>query len=94
MWFLAPTVSLCSQQFDVIKLQTGSTPLKLLTGNDNVDNWLARTWAAVLAGTRVIVSTPQVMLDALTHAFVKMSGLALIVFDEGELLESLLNASS
>lgn len=94
IWFLAPTVSLCGQQRDVIQLQATSTAVRLLTGNDNVHNWKAATWNAILRDTRVIVSTPQVLLDALGHAFIRMDGLALIVFDEGSFTEAVLHASS
>jgi hypothetical protein len=41
-------------------------------------------WDAVLDNVKVVVSTYQILLDALSHAFVRMESLALIVFDEGE----------
>lgn len=56
----------------------------LLTGADNVDRWSEqRIWDAVLEEVRIVVSTHAVLADALSHGFVKMSRLALIVFDEG-----------
>ncbi|KND92581.1 Dicer-like protein 2 [Tolypocladium ophioglossoides CBS 100239] len=82
IWFLAPTVSLCAQQFEVIRLQAASAQMRLLTGNDNVHMWSARIWERILDGVRIVVSTYQVLLDALCHAFVMMDRLALIVFDE------------
>ncbi|UNI16097.1 Dicer-like protein 2 [Purpureocillium takamizusanense] len=82
IWFLAPTVSLCAQQFEVIRLQVPSVNLKLLTGNDNINSWNPGTWVAFLQGVRIIVTTYQVLLDALCHAFVKLDQLSLIVFDE------------
>ncbi len=57
--------------------------MRLLTGDDNVDTWEAPVWKAILDSTRIVVSTYQVLLDALTHAYIKMANLALIVFDEG-----------
>lgn len=83
IWFLAPTVALCGQQFDVIRLQAASVPMRLLTGNDNVHTWSADIWDAILQDTRVVVSTYQVLLDALCHAFITIHQLSLIVFDEG-----------
>lgn len=83
IWFLAPTVSLCAQQVEVIRLQAASAQMRLLTGNDNVHMWSARIWETILDGVRIVVSTYQVLLDALCHAFVSMDRLALIVFDEG-----------
>jgi superfamily II DNA/RNA helicase len=41
-------------------------------------------WDAVLKNVKVVVSTYQILLDALTHGFVRMESLALIVFDEGD----------
>lgn len=57
--------------------------MKLITGRDNVDSWSEKTWAPILATTRLVVSTYQVLEDALSHAFLTMEQLALIVFDEG-----------
>lgn len=40
-------------------------------------------WRLTLNSNRIIVSTPQVMLDALRHGYVSMSNdISLIVFDE------------
>lgn len=41
-------------------------------------------WDAVLLNVKVVVSTYQILLDALNHAFVRIESLALIVFDEGK----------
>jgi hypothetical protein len=58
--------------------------IKFLSGADGVDRWTEQSlWDGVLKNVRVVVSTYQILLDALTHAFVKMETLALIVFDEG-----------
>ncbi|KAF4976160.1 hypothetical protein FZEAL_7138 [Fusarium zealandicum] len=82
IWFLAKTVSLCEQQFNVVQRQMPSVSMKLLTGHLNIDAWSPKVWPEVLAGTRVIVSTFDILRDALDHAFVKMEMLALVVFDE------------
>jgi ERCC4-related helicase len=57
--------------------------MKLITGNDNVDSWQKHTWDAILKDARMVVSTPQVLYDALAHAYLRMSDLSLIVIDEG-----------
>jgi hypothetical protein len=50
-----------------------------------VDRWTEQhLWDSVLKNVKVVVSTYQILLDALTHAFVRMEDLALIVFDEGK----------
>lgn len=84
MWFLAPNVSLCAQQFDVLRSQIPEVQAKFLCGADNVDAWSEqRIWDKVLLNVRIVVSTYQVLLDALSHAFIPINSLALIVFDEG-----------
>jgi ERCC4-related helicase len=58
---------------------------RLLIGSDNVDRWSEqRTWDAALDNVRVVVSTYAVLADALGHGFIKMSQLALLIFDEGK----------
>ncbi|TVY60883.1 Dicer-like protein [Lachnellula suecica] len=83
IWFLAPTVSLCSQQFEYIKSQIPSVQVKFLSGADGVDRWTEQSlWDAVLKNVKIVVSTYQILLDALTHGFLGMESLGLIVFDE------------
>lgn len=84
MWFLAPTVALCEQQYNVFRANLPAYETQLLSGRDDVDHWTDQaTWDAVLCNVRIVLSTHQVLLDAMTHGFVKMSRLALLVFDEG-----------
>lgn len=57
----------------------------MLTGQDNVDKWSElRTWDAALDRARVVVSTHAVLCDALRNGFVRLTSLALLVFDEGK----------
>lgn len=85
IWFLAPTVALCSQQFEYIQSQISSVQAKCLKGEDGVDRWTSqRDWDAVLKNVKIVVSTFQILLDALSHGFVQMESLALIIFDEGK----------
>ena len=84
IWFLAPTVSLCSQQFEYLQSQITSVQMKFLSGADGVDRWTDENmWSLILKNIRVVVSTYQILLDALTHGFVHIDSLSLIVFDEG-----------
>ncbi|SPO03482.1 related to Dcl-2 dicer RNA helicase/RNAseIII CAF [Cephalotrichum gorgonifer] len=83
IWFLAPTVALCEQQFKVISRQIPSVQVKLLSGDDNVDSWSSEAiWTEFLLNVKIVVSTYQILYDALSHAFIRLSRLALIVFDE------------
>jgi ERCC4-related helicase len=50
-----------------------------------VDHWGEKTiWDSALSGVKIAVSTYQVLYDALSHGFVKMGQLSLLIFDEGK----------
>lgn len=84
IWFLAPTVALCGQQHQVISENIPAVRARALTGLDKVELWTNQIiWDAVLKDVQVVVSTYAVLADAMTHGFVKISQLALIIFDEG-----------
>jgi ERCC4-related helicase len=77
-------VSLCAQQFEYIKAQIPSVQVKFLSGADGVDRWTEQSnWDVVLHNVKILVSTYQILLDALSHGFLGMDSLGLIVFDEG-----------
>jgi endoribonuclease Dicer len=82
-WFLAPTVALCEQQHGVIK-DSMQVPVGLIHGALEPKQWTdSSLWKRVLENNRVIVSTPQVLLDALSHGYVHMGeDIGLLVFDE------------
>ncbi|OAX41416.1 P-loop containing nucleoside triphosphate hydrolase protein [Rhizopogon vinicolor AM-OR11-026] len=82
-WFLAPTVALCEQQHGVIK-GSMQVPVGLIHGALEPKQWTdSSLWKRVLENNRVIVSTPQVLLDALSHGYVHMGqDIGLLVFDE------------
>ncbi|OTB05309.1 hypothetical protein M426DRAFT_319858 [Hypoxylon sp. CI-4A] len=83
IWFLAPTVALCEQQARVLKQQIPAVQAKFLTGSDGVDTWTdIRTWDDYLKNVHIVVSTYQVLLDAISHAFVPIGRLSLLVLDE------------
>ncbi|KAL0258921.1 Dicer-like protein 2 [Diplodia seriata] len=86
VWFIAPTVTLCHQQFCLFEKLLPAYQIRFLSGNDNVDHWSDQNiWDAVLRNVRVVVSTPAVLLDTLTHGFVKISRIALLIFDEAHM---------
>ncbi|KAG5289085.1 dicer-like protein [Histoplasma ohiense] len=83
VWFLAPTVALAEQQHKSISQQLSAYETRLLLGSDNVNYWSTKKiWDDILLNIRIVVSTPQVLLDAMTHGFVTMPQIALLVFDE------------
>lgn len=87
VWFLAPTVALCDQQFKVLKSQIPAVQIKFVSGNDKVDTWSEKgVWDDFLKNVGVVVSTYEILRDAISHAFVEMHTLSLLVFDEGKAL--------
>ncbi|KAK0635015.1 hypothetical protein B0T17DRAFT_26977 [Bombardia bombarda] len=83
VWFLAPTVPLATQQFEVLQAQIPAVQTKLICGADNVQAWSeTRVWDAILLNVRIVVSTFQILFDAVSHAFVRLDSLSLIVIDE------------
>ncbi|CRG88982.1 Dicer-like protein 2 [Talaromyces islandicus] len=83
VWFLTPTVVLAEQQYLVLSKQLPLYQIRLLLGSDNIDHWSTqKIWDKILLNIRIVVSTPQVLLNAMSSGFVKLSKLALLVFDE------------
>lgn len=58
-------------------------PIGLISGKDEPDQWKDReVWLRVLK-SRVVVSTPDVLLNALRHGYVQLGcDIGLLVFDE------------
>ena len=84
VWFLAPSVILAVQQHNVICTALPAESPKLIIGSDNVDRWKSpELWAKILT-RRIFVSTPEILSRALSHAFIQIRQLALIIFDEGK----------
>lgn len=82
-WFLAPTITLCEQQREVIA-RAIPVPVGIISGNLQPDEWKDRMiWQKIMADHRVVVSTPQVLVDALRHSYVNLGlDINLLVFDE------------
>jgi ERCC4-related helicase len=83
VWFMAPSVALSQQQHSYLSRQLPAHQFRIITSLDNVDHWSTQAiWDAALWNMEVIVSTPQPLLDALSHGFVHMRRISLLVFDE------------
>ncbi|EGD99987.1 hypothetical protein TESG_07315 [Trichophyton tonsurans CBS 112818] len=83
VWFLAPKVPLAEQQYRAISQQLPAYQTKILTGADNLERWSTqKIWDAFLLNTRIVVSTPQILLDVLSNGFITLRRIALLVFDE------------
>ncbi|KAK5263503.1 Dicer-like protein 2 [Exophiala xenobiotica] len=83
IWFLAPKVALCRQQYQTITNDIPAVSSILVVGEDNVDHWKdAHLWDAVFAH-KIIVSTPAILRDALNRGFLTLEAISLLIFDEG-----------
>lgn len=78
-------MSLAEQQFEAIRAQIPRVQSRLIKGSDNVDAWSTKpgVWDAVLLNNRIVVSTYQILSDAVSHGLVPLPSLCLIVIDEG-----------
>ena len=83
VWFTAPTKPLTEQQFEFLSMHLPEYQLRTLTGEDKVEFWSSQSiWDDALSGMNVVVSTPQVLFDALSNAFVSLRNISLLVIDE------------
>lgn len=73
------------QQHRVISSNIPGVKSRTLTGLDKVELWTDQViWDAVLQDVRIVVSTHAVLADALSHGFVNITQIALMIFDEGK----------
>ncbi|KAL1825871.1 hypothetical protein ACET3Z_012649 [Daucus carota] len=79
--FLVPTVVLVSQQAEVVKKHTDLKAGKYW-GEMGVDYWNAADWKKEQGEFEVLVMTPQILLDALRHSFIKLEKIRILIFDE------------
>ncbi|CAL5419477.1 unnamed protein product [Camellia sinensis] len=79
--FLAPTVHLVHQQFEVMKVHT-NLRVEEYYGAKGVDEWNAKSWEKEINDHDVLVLTPQILLDALRKAFVSFEMVCLMIIDE------------
>ena len=78
--FLAPTIHLVQQQSKVIAQHTGLTVATFVGTRSTIidgDSWNAQAY-----GAHVVVSTPEIFLQALTHGFIFISDVNLLIMDE------------
>nr|XP_027084395.1 endoribonuclease Dicer homolog 3-like [Coffea arabica] len=79
--FLAPSVRLVHQQYEVIKCHT-ELEVEELFGAKGIDDWHKETWEKAINAHDVLVMTPQILLDALRKAFMSLDVVCLMILDE------------
>lgn len=82
VWFTAPSVVLAIQQHYFLSQQLPAFNFRLVTGLDNADYWDQSTWDIALLNIHTIISTPQILLDALDSGFLALADFSLVVVDE------------
>jgi ERCC4-related helicase/dsRNA-specific ribonuclease len=71
------------QQTKFLESQLTAYSFVSITGLDNTDFWTSQdVWDAALQGKHGVISTPQILQDALSHGFVHLEDISLLVFDE------------
>ncbi|XP_070162593.1 endoribonuclease Dicer isoform X3 [Polyergus mexicanus] len=79
--FAVNTVALVSQQSEYISRHTDLI-CKGYSGDMHVDFWEEEQWLAEIEANQVLVMTSQIFLDILSHGFMRLEKVNLIVFDE------------
>ncbi|MCD7468517.1 hypothetical protein HAX54_006837 [Datura stramonium] len=79
--FLAPTVHLVHQQYEVIQHHT-HLAVQEYYGAKGVDEWNAESWKKETDDNDVLVMTPQIFLDALRKGYIKFDRVCFLILDE------------
>ncbi|XP_025264753.1 endoribonuclease Dicer isoform X1 [Camponotus floridanus] len=79
--FVVNTVALVLQQSDYINRHTDLT-CKGYSGDMQVDHWKEEQWLTELKENQVLVMTSQILVDILSHGYMKLEKINLIIFDE------------
>ncbi|KAJ8723357.1 hypothetical protein PYW08_003269 [Mythimna loreyi] len=81
-FFLVNTVPLVIQQKKVIEKLCAVTGVGAYSSEDGVDYWDKAKWDIELEQNQVIVMTSQILSDMLTHQYIKIEDINLLIFDE------------
>eukprot|EP00884_Botryococcus_braunii_P004673 jgi/Botrbrau1/14206/Bobra.0291s0011.1 len=79
--FLAPKVDLVIQQAEAIANHT-EFAVQHFVGSMQVDFWSREQWREKITQCEVMAMTPQILLNILTHGFIAMREINLLIFDE------------
>ncbi|CAN8277764.1 unnamed protein product [Cochlearia groenlandica] len=79
--FLTPTVNLVKQQCCELRANA-NLKVEEYFGAKGVDKWTSQRWEDEVSNHNVLVMTPQILLDALKSAFLKLEMVCLLIIDE------------
>ncbi|KAI3750881.1 hypothetical protein L2E82_21772 [Cichorium intybus] len=79
--FLVPTVVLVKQQAENVR-KLVDLKVEEYWGEKGVDFWNAADWKKEQDENQLMVMTPQILLNALSHRFLRMDTIKLLIFDE------------
>ncbi|XP_071711343.1 endoribonuclease Dicer homolog 2-like [Rutidosis leptorrhynchoides] len=79
--FLVPTVVLVKQQAEAVRKHL-DLDVEEYWGEKGVDYWNAAEWKKQQETHQLMVMTPAILFDALTHKFLSMDAIKLLIFDE------------
>ncbi|XP_047990748.1 endoribonuclease Dicer [Leguminivora glycinivorella] len=81
-FFLVNTIPLVNQQKKVIENICPVNGVGAYSGEDRVDYWNKDKWDEELSKNQVIVMTCQILSDMLTHQYIQIEDINLLIFDE------------
>ncbi|CAG9562769.1 unnamed protein product [Danaus chrysippus] len=81
-FFLVNNVPLVAQQKKMIEQVCPVNGVAGFSGEDNVDYWNKEKWDSELSKYQVIVMTCQILNDMLTHQYLQLKDISLLIFDE------------
>lgn len=80
-FFLVSSVTLVYQQFSVLDANLDHKVTRLC-GADGVDRWNHAKWLEMFAENKVIVCTAEILFQCLSHSYLFMKQINLLIFDE------------
>ncbi|XP_072932653.1 endoribonuclease Dcr-2 [Epargyreus clarus] len=81
-FFLVNTVPLAKQQQKVIRNRCPVQGVGAYTSENGVDYWDKAKWDEEMSQHQVVVMTSQILNDMLTHGYINIRDINLIIFDE------------
>lgn len=91
VFFLCNSVALAHQQARFLRNNISANVIALV-GDGKDDLWKRIEWDRILVENKVVVCTPDVLYQSLSHHYVAMSQISLLIFDEGTYITEILKS--